>query len=263
MNIDHKVGSPAASDSTAMDTTNKIDDVTLYSAWYCPFAQRTWATLEHLGIPYKYRETDPYHKSPEWMEISRGTGQVPVIEISVNDGAPFRVPGSLRSLEYLEDVQDESIELFSANPSNRAEARYWSDFQGANIIPYFYRFLKADRDSMIADEAKGKMLIGLQTFAEAMSSDGAYFTGDAPSLVDFAFAPFALRIDLILGHYKDFTLPTTGETWTRYATWWAAMKRHPAMLSTMPEPETYKARLIEFYLPYSKGGGQEDVTNVA
>lgn len=263
MNIDHKVGSPAASDSTAMDTTNKIDDVTLHSAWYCPFAQRTWATLEHLGIPYKYRETDPYHKSPEWMEISRGTGQVPVIEISVNDGAPFRVPGSLRSLEYLEDVQDESIELFSANPSNRAEARYWSDFQGANIIPYFYRFLKADRDSMIADEAKGKMLIGLQTFAEAMSSDGAYFTGDAPSLVDFAFAPFALRIDLILGYYKDFTLPTTGETWTRYATWWAAMKRHPAMLSTMPEPETYKARLIEFYLPYSKGGGQEDVTNVA
>ncbi len=82
-------------------------------------------------------------------------------------------------------------------------------------------------------------------------------------IVDFAFAPFALRIELILGHYKDFTLPTTGETWARYATWWAAMKTHPALLSTMPEPETYEARLIEFYLPYSKGGGQEDVTNVA
>jgi len=53
----------------------------LYSAWYCPFAQRTWATLEHLGIPYDYRETDPYNKSPEWMDISRQTGQVPVLEI--------------------------------------------------------------------------------------------------------------------------------------------------------------------------------------
>jgi glutathione S-transferase len=263
MNVDYTVGLLPASDGTAIDTANKIDEVTLYSAWYCPFAQRTWAALEHLGIPYHYRETDPYHKSPEWMEVSRGTGQVPVVEISVNEGAPFRVPGSLRSLEYLEDVQDESIELFLANPSSRAEARYWLDLQGANIIPYFYRFLKADRGSLIADEAKGKMLIGLRSFAESMSSEGPYFTGDTPSVVDFAFAPFALRIELILGHYKDFTLPTTGETWARYATWWAAMKTHPALLSTMPEPETYEARLIEFYLPYSKGGGQEDVTNVA
>jgi glutathione S-transferase len=100
-------------------------------------------------------------------------------------------------------------------------------------------------------------------FAGAMSSHGPYFTGDTPTVVDFALAPFALRIELLLKHYKDFVLPKTGDPWARYATWWAAIKAHPAFLNTMPEPETYDARLIEFYLPYSKGGGQKDVTNLA
>lgn len=239
------------------------EKLTLYSAWYCPFAQRTWATLEHLEIPYDYHETDPYNKPQEWMDISRGTGQVPVLEIPSHEGAPFRVPDSLRSMEYLEDVQNEGTERYAIGASNRADARYWLDVQKSDIIPYFYRFLKADRDSSQADQAKEQMLAGLLLFAEAMPSEGPYFTGSAPNVVDFAFAPFALRIELLLEHYKGFTLPTSGESWARYATWWAAMKTHPAFLSTMPKPETYEVRLIEFYLPYSQGGGQEDVTNLS
>jgi glutathione S-transferase len=237
--------------------------LTLYSAWYCPFAQRTWATLEHLEIPYEYRETDPYNKSPEWMDISRRTGQVPVLEISAQKGAPLRIPDSLRSMEYLDDFVNENVEGYASGASNRAEARYWLDVQKPDIIPYFYRFLKADSYSSEADQAKEKMLMGLQLFAESMPLEGPYFTGSTPNVVDFALAPFALRIELLLKHYKGFTLPTSGETWARYAIWWTAMKTHPAFLNTMPEPETYEERLIEFYLPYSQGGGQEDVTNLA
>ncbi|AXI46685.1 hypothetical protein C1J03_12025 [Sulfitobacter sp. SK012] len=238
------------------------EHLTLYSAWYCPFAQRTWATLEHLEIPYNYRETDPYHKSPEWMDISRGTGQVPVLEITEDKGKPLRVPDSLRSMEFLDDLQNEGVELGENGASRRADARYWLDLQKTEIIPYFYRFLKADRGSAEADHAREQMLDSLQKLAKAMPSEGPYFAGHTPNVVDFAFAPFALRIELILGHYKDFVLPTSGQEWTRYATWWAAMKTHPALLRTMPEYETYEARLIEFYLPYSQGGGQEDVTNL-
>jgi len=56
--------------------------VNFYAAWYCPFAQRAWAALEYLEIPYAYQETDPYDKSKRWLEVSRGTGQVPVLEIT-------------------------------------------------------------------------------------------------------------------------------------------------------------------------------------
>lgn len=164
---------------------------------------------------------------------------MPVLEISSHEGAPFRVPDSLRSMEYLEDVQK------------------------SDIIPRFYRFLKTDRNSSQADQAKEQMLAGLLLFAEAMPSEGPYFTGSALNIVDFAFAPFALHIELLLEQYKGFTLPTSGESWARYATWWAAMKTHPAFLSTIPGPETYEVSLIEFYLPYSQGGGQEDVTSLS
>ena len=234
----------------------------LYSAWYCPFAQRTWATLEHLGIPYDYRETDPYNKSPEWMDISRQTGRVPVLEIFTHKEKTLRIPDSLRSMEYLDDIQIEGVDGFSSQAAIRADARYWLDVQKSDIIPYFYRFLKAGKCSSEADQAKEMMLAGLQIFAQAMASEGPYFAGNTPKIVDFAFAPFALRIELLLKHYRGFTMPTNGETWARYTTWWIAMKAHPAFLNTMPDPETYFERLTKFYLPYSQGGGQEDVTKI-
>lgn len=197
------------------------------------------------------------------MDVSRRIGQVPVLEIPAERGAPVRVPGSLRSLEYLDDVQKDGKALFTYNASIRADARYWLDVQNASIVPYFYRFLKADRDSIEADQARDEMLKGLQLLADGMSEDGPYFHGDTPTVVDFSFAPFALRIALLLKHYKGFVLPRAGETWSRYATWWAAIQSHPAFVSTMPDPETYEARLIAFYLPYSQGGGQQDVTHIA
>ena len=57
---------------------------------------------------------------------------------------------------------------YTSGASNRADARYWLDVQKSDIIPYFYRFLKADRDSSEADQAKEQMLAGLQLFAEAI-----------------------------------------------------------------------------------------------
>jgi glutathione S-transferase len=35
----------------------------LYSAWYCPFAQRTWTALLYKGVQFEYVEIDPYDKT--------------------------------------------------------------------------------------------------------------------------------------------------------------------------------------------------------
>jgi glutathione S-transferase len=35
----------------------------LYTAWYCPFAQRAWMTLVHKNINFDYIEVDPYDKT--------------------------------------------------------------------------------------------------------------------------------------------------------------------------------------------------------
>jgi glutathione S-transferase len=233
----------------------------LFSAWYCPFAQRTWMALEEARLPYDYIEFDPYNKTREWLSISRGTGQVPVLEIRTQDTL-VRIPDSVRTIEFLNDVGTD-FKPMGKTEMERSEQRYQIDNLSKILIPYFYRFLKAEQDSQQAQHAKTQMLAGLRSFVAAMSSNGPFFGGDTLSGVDIAFAPFALRIELLLGHYKGFSLPKSGEAWERYATWWAAVKACPSFQSTMPEPETYEARLIEFYIPYSKGGGQSDVTLIA
>ena len=37
-------------------------EVIFYSGWFCPFVQRSWITLEEKGIPYQYKEVNPYKK---------------------------------------------------------------------------------------------------------------------------------------------------------------------------------------------------------
>jgi glutaredoxin len=53
-------------------------------------------SLEEAGLPYDYIEIDPHNKTPEWLSISRGTGQVPVLEVRTGD-ALARIPGSVRA----------------------------------------------------------------------------------------------------------------------------------------------------------------------
>lgn len=235
-------------------------DVKFYSAWYCPFAQRTWMALDHLRQPYAYIETDPYKKSASWLDVSRGTGQVPVLEIGVQGSKPLRVPNSLRTLEYLDDACQADGGLSPAAAHDRAEARFWLDYQGTAIIPQFYRFLKAPRSSSAAAEARDRMTAGLAALSSAMSPSGPYFFGSALGVVDIAFAPFALRIKRLLSHYMGFELPQNGEPWRRFDAWWRTIESHPAFIGTMPERRTYDARLLAFYSVYDQGGGQDDLT---
>lgn len=103
-----------------------MTNLKLYSAWYCPFAQRAWMGLLHKGTDFDYLEVDPYEKTPEWMKISRGTGQVPVI---VDESRDITIPDSMRVLEYLDarysDAKFSSERpLYPKSSSERANANY-------------------------------------------------------------------------------------------------------------------------------------------
>lgn len=74
--------------------------------------------------------------------------------------------------------------------------------------------------------------------------------------------PFAYRIKALLEHYQNFKLPTEGEVWTRYHRWYDAMLESSAFKATATDHVGYKDRLLDFYLLYSIGGGQSDVTSL-
>lgn len=235
----------------------------LYSAWYCPFAQRAWLSSLHKGLDFEYIETDPYNKTPSWIDISRGATQVPALETVSSTGEISRVIDSLRIVEFIDDYQRrDGLELFPGTPEQKAETKYWIDFLGSQVIPYFYRFLKAHVAGDSRNESKHNLLKGMRIFTQAMSDDGPFFSGSQFGAVDIAFAPFAHRIKLILAHYRHFHLSDQIGDWSQYNRWYDAVITEPSFRKTSFDQQDYERRLIDFYLSYSLGGGQSDVTKV-
>ena len=233
----------------------------LYNAWYCPFAQRAWMALAHKKIDFEYIEVDPYDYSDWWLQVSRGAALVPVVVQPNDDGSgETTIVESNRILEYLEDFAPQSTPIFASDPNKRAEQKYWMDHIGNKITPCLYRFLKAGEAGDDRDQAKQELIDGLSALAAAMDADGPYFSGTELDAVDIALVPFALRIDLLLGHYRDFVIPDEGEIWQRYQRWYAAIVAEPAFKTTAYDQPDYRKRLVEHYLPYSQGEGQKDVT---
>lgn len=235
----------------------------LYNAWYCPFAQRVWLALVHKGIDFEYVEVDPYDRTDWWVRVSRGAELVPVLVLANSNGiGETTIVESNRILEFLEDYRPQQNPIFSADPLERAEQKYWMDHIGNKITPYLYRFLKASEPGDYRDESRAKLLEGLSALVDVMDDDGPFFSGDKICAVDIALIPFAYRIDVLLSAYRDFRLPEEGEAWQRYRRWYDAMLGHPAFKATAFDQDDYQKRLVKHYYPYSLGEGQTDVTRV-
>ncbi len=225
----------------------------LYSAWYCPFAQRAWMTLVHKQIEFEYREVDPYRESGWWMNISRGEGLVPVL-LSPDPGGQRQatIIESNRVIEYLDHLEPGSDPLFSDEPDARAEQKYWMDTIGNKITPVFYQLLKTPDHSTDQTDLKKQLLKSTETVTAAMDQTGPFFNGKAISAVDISWFPIAYRIDLLLGHYRKFEIPRQGEAWQRYRSWFNAMCAQPAFVATAYEQGDYDDRLITHYLSYTQ-----------
>jgi len=71
--------------------------------------------------------------------------------------------------------------------------------------------------------------------------------------IDLLMIPFAYRIDALLGHYRDFSVPTEGRRWEKYARWYEHMCATDVFQATATDHDDYRHRLIEKYLPFSEG----------
>lgn len=230
----------------------------LYSAWYCPFAQRAWLALLVKKVSFEYVEIDPYLKTNRWMDVSRNTGQVPVITVP----GQHSIVDSTRIIEFCDQIQPSEPSLFSTDAFINAEQKYWIEHINKHIIPYFYRYLKFSDDRVDTAADKRQLINGLLEFAQAIDHRGPFFNGEHISAVDIAFIPFAYRINLLLQYYRDFKLPEDSIVWRKYRQWYQANIATSSFLQSTVLQDNYQQQLIDFYLPYSQGGGQQDVTQL-
>lgn len=227
----------------------------LYSAWYCPFAQRVWMSLLYKQVKFEYTEIDPYQETPKWLELSKGTGQVPVLVLNKNN-----IIDSTLIMNQLDTLFPDTPPLFATQPEVIKNQKRWIEHINNNIVPYFYAYLKSTDNGEEKDKIENKLLSGITAFAEAIERDGPYFSGLTMNVVDLSFFPFAYRINILLEFYRNLSLPVSGECWDTYHKWYYEMLVRPEFKETSIDIPNYEKSLIEVYYPYSQGAEKIDVT---
>jgi len=212
------------------------DGVVFYSGWFCPFVDRVWLALEEKGIPYQYKEENPYFKDEEFLKISP-KGLVPAILTPGPDRVPIHE--SLVILEYLEDAYPSTKPLLPPSSIARAEVRLAIDHVTKNIVPGFFKLLQAqDADSQGA--ARTALEQALLTFASLIK--GPYLAGEQLTIGDLVLAPFVFRF-FILEKHREFSIHKTD---ARLRAWIEAIERLPSYQNTRSEKDLYE----QFYKRY-------------
>ncbi|GJE91384.1 glutathione S-transferase family protein [Phanerochaete sordida] len=218
-------------------------DLVFYAGWFCPFVQRTWITLEERGIPYQYKEVNPYKKEKHFLDINP-KGLVPAFEYKGK-----ALYESLILCEFLEDAYpDAKPRLLPADPFERAYARIWLDFVAKSIVPANFRLLQAQtRDAQ--EDARAALTAAFAQFAEQIQ--GPYFLGEAFSLVDVAVAPWVV-CDYIAVEHRGFRREGAGAKWVEYA---ERLEKRESVVRTCSDKEHY----AEIYGRYLRDEAQSEV----
>ncbi|RDX46479.1 glutathione S-transferase C-terminal-like protein [Lentinus brumalis] len=238
-----------AAQETAKAHSNP-ENITLFGSCFCPFVQRVWVTLEHLGFDYKYYEVDPYKKPAELLELSP-KGLVPALRL---DGynPPRALNESTVIMDFLLDLAasntkrsshtTESLFPLLSDPYARALIRLQSDTVNRSLVPAFYRYLQAQDEEKQIEGAKGfvEAIDGLvklfeRAEREGCTSYGLWHERGSLSYADVMAGPWIFRATNVLKHYRGFVLPEGA----RFRAYVDRLLNHPAFKRTCSTEQLY------------------------
>ncbi|KAI0718386.1 glutathione S-transferase C-terminal-like protein [Cerioporus squamosus] len=226
------------------------ENITLFGSCFCPFVQRVWVTLEHLGFDYKYYEVDPYKKPAELLELSP-KGLVPALRLD-SFNPPRALNESTVIMDFLLDLAASNTKRSShtteslfpplSDPYARALIRLQADTVNRSLVPAFYRYLQAQDEEKQIEGAKGFVdaidaLVKLFERAEreGCTSYGLWHETGSLSYADVMAGPWIFRATNVLKHYRGFALPE-GERFRAYVD---KLINHPAFKRTCSTEQLY------------------------
>jgi len=158
----------------------------LISTKRCPFVQRSVITLNYKGIDHQMVFVD-LDDPPDWFREISPMGRVPVLRV---DGDTVIFESAVIN-EFLDEVTPG--QLHPENPLQRALNKSWIEFGGTCCSLTFQLMVVPDRQAFDATVAQLTANLGQ---VEAVLGDGPYFNGDEFSLIDAAYAPIFIRLDV-------------------------------------------------------------------
>ncbi|KAG1900447.1 glutathione S-transferase C-terminal-like protein [Suillus fuscotomentosus] len=184
------------------------EQITLYTAKACPYAQRTEIALAEVGAPFKRYEIDLGNK-PEWYAPKvNPASKVPAIayggpDVSPENASPesIKLAESLILVEFIGDLYPSSG-IVPADPVLRAQARFFIEVVSTKFSPNFMKFISGNPEGTHA-----ALLAGVDAIQDLLPDGVKYAVNDQYTIADIALAPFWARLNVLvqkgIGAYKD------------------------------------------------------------
>ena len=167
----------------------------LISTRRCPFVQRSVITLNYKGIDHEMVFVD-LDDPPAWfLEISP-MGKVPVLRV---DGETVIFESAVIN-EFLDEITPG--QLHPEDPLQRALNKSWIEFGGTCCSLTFQLMVAPDEQSF--DDTVAELTNNLGQVEKALG-EGPYFNGDDFALIDAAYAPIFIRLD-VFGDLLDLRI---------------------------------------------------------
>lgn len=249
-------------------------EFTLYSSWFCPFAQRAWIAAEESGANYQWIEIDPYYVDPsqpggytkkaktleekkmDFPEFIHASprGLVPALQAQDEENNRLIVLWeSLPVAEYIDAVYGGGKLQNRNDPYSVARQQIWCAHCTERIQKKYYQALVA-QDKDVEKSCIDQFYKECRSLARAMKDDGPYFDGNSFSLMDVTLAPFWQRILTVGPFYLGLTLPAEEPEFQRLDQWWKAVSKRPSVAATI----VCESRLISTYSDYSQSIATSD-----
>lgn len=192
----------------------------------CPYAQRTWITLEEKELNYDRKLVDVRNASQRawYVEHINPLGKVPSIR-DTSDGTVVYESEIVN--EYLEQKYgDGRRPLMPPDAARSAAVRLWNHHLNNKLAPAHFTYLMNNNES--ADAAKREALEdALQYYEDNIV--GPYLIGDQFTLADVSSLPFFERLIFSCRRYKDFEIPNS---MGRLRAWLDLAMQRPSFLAT-------------------------------
>lgn len=199
-------------------------ELELISFKLCPFVQRSVITLLHKQVPHTITYID-LNSPPDWFKEISPLGKVPVLRVD-NRHVIFE---SAVINEFIDEVTPGR--MHPEDPVRRAINRAWIEFGSGCLMDHF-QITSAPEEAKFLEHRAA--LGGKLARLEQILGDGPFFNGDRLALVDTAFAPLFMRLEII----NRFVSTYDRETLPRVAAWSDALLALPEVRdSVVPEFE--------------------------
>jgi glutathione S-transferase len=190
--------------------------------------QRSVITLNYKGIEHDMVFVD-LDDPPAWFRDISPLGRVPVLRV---DDATVVFESAVIN-EYLDEVTPGR--LHPEDPLQRALNRSWIEFGGTCCSLTFQIMVAPDKAAFDATVAELTDKLGE---VEKVLGDGPYFNGEDFALIDAAYAPIFIRLDV----FRDLLDLSVTDGLPRVRAWAERLLAMPAVQSArVPElPDLFR-----------------------